>query len=355
MKPRRDDCPNQKCSKPSIADWLKLLLCGYTLMITAAVTTAAPVLNTKDPIYFFTKVADRMLRQCTAEWIANDFNNYTNTFGVTEPFGLTASAGVTNIPVFVNGRFVYSPAVNRLLQLAANIYDASTNRYYDPALDTNTIPLPTVFQPVFSVEDGNVYITNFIEVTDTSFLTNQILNLNFGPSVVATLASQPNDVVFGVPLIIGAKKGFPNFNEFAMQSGFQLTRKLQVTRSSTNGIIAPISTYQINQMFDLSVTNQLGVEYWNSYVSNYTRPVNIFVTNYLTMVLANDEGFNTNAAMILSGSIQIPNSTNSIWPAYNPNSPSFSFQIPLNMNAAFVPVSIYRFNVDRDLCSRLET
>ena len=169
---------------------------------------------------------------------------------------------------------------------------------------------------------------------DTSIFTNTIRNLNYGSTVVAAL--QPNDLVFGVPLIIGAKKGLPNFNEFAMQSGFQLMRKLQVTRSSTN---APASTYQINQMFGLGVTNQFGVECWNSYSSNYTRPMNIYVTNYLTVTLTNDEGFSTMADMILSGSIQIP-----VWSAWNFGSPSASFQIPLNTNVAAVPFSIYRFN-----------
>ena len=90
--------------------------------------------------------------------------------------------GITNIPVYVNGQFVYSPAVNRLLQLAANIYDATTSRSYDSPVTANTIPLPTVFKPIFSVENGNVYITNFVEVTDTSIFSDTLLNLNFGSS-----------------------------------------------------------------------------------------------------------------------------------------------------------------------------
>lgn len=40
----------------------------------------------------------------------------------------------------------YTPAVQRLLQVAANIYDASTNRSYD----NSGFPLPTLFEPVFS-------------------------------------------------------------------------------------------------------------------------------------------------------------------------------------------------------------
>ena len=32
--------------------------------------------------------------------------------------------GIAGIPVLVNGQFAYSSAINRVLQLAANIYDA---------------------------------------------------------------------------------------------------------------------------------------------------------------------------------------------------------------------------------------
>ena len=49
-----------------------------------------------------------------------------------------------NIPVLVSNQFVYSPAVNRLLQLAANIYDATTNNTF--ALGNN---YPSVFRPIF--------------------------------------------------------------------------------------------------------------------------------------------------------------------------------------------------------------
>ena len=76
--------------------------------------------------------------------------------------------------------------------------------------------------------------------------------------------------VYGVPWIIGAKKGFPNFNKFNLQSAFQLTRKLQVTRQSTNDTYADNPDhYNFNQMFNLSLSNQLGVECWNSYTNGY--------------------------------------------------------------------------------------
>jgi hypothetical protein len=291
-KPQRQDCRNQKSLKPFPCDWLQLLFCAFVLMITAEITNAAPILNTANPVSFFTNVASRLL--------STELN-----------------VNLTRIEIYPTNQ--YTPSVHRLLQVAANIYDAATNRYFDLVPNTNTISLPTVFQPVFSVEGGNVYITNYVEVTNTSIFTNTIRNLN-SPVVVAAL--QPNDLVFGVPLIIGVKKGLPNFNQFAMQNAFQLALKLQVTRASTND---PASLYKINQMFFLSLTNQLGVECWNSYRSDYARPVIISANDYLSVTLANDEGFVSNGNWAYGGSITMPNSTNAVWPGFNAQSPSASF------------------------------
>jgi hypothetical protein len=98
------------------------------------------------PLGFFTNAADRMLRAYSARWFQANPTNYLETyygiipnsyidasgFGVTNvsASGMTnqiPSFGVTNIPVLIATNFVYSPAVNRVLQLAANIYDATTN------------------------------------------------------------------------------------------------------------------------------------------------------------------------------------------------------------------------------------
>ena len=97
-------------------------------------------------------------------------------------------------------------------------------------------------------------------------------------------------------------------------------------------------------MFFLNLTNQLAVECWNSYASDYTRPVIISANDYLSETLTNDEGFSSNENWAYGGSITIPNSTNLVWPAFNAQSPSVSFQIPLNTSIAAVPDSIYRFN-----------
>ena len=303
------------------SDWLRLLLCVCALMATLTLANAAPILNTESPVGFFTNVASRLL--------SSELN-----------------LDLMRIQIYPTNQ--YTPAVHRLLQVVANIYDASTNRYYDNSLPLT--PLPSVFRPFFNkvvtLTATNVYICGFNEVTN---INEADLPLSWpynlaNPSDLATLiTTAPNHInVFGVPLIIGAKKGFPNFNEFAMQNAFQLTRKLQVTRPSTNALP---NTYSYNQMLILSITNQLGVECWNSYNNGYTRPVNIFVTNYLVMTLTNDEGFSANAVMILSGSLQIPNATNGDWPGYNFYAPNPSFQIPLNQSVTVIPNSIYRFNV----------
>jgi len=329
------------------------------------------------PVQFFTIAANQMLHDYSSNWFMANPSNYLATYygitnypynnsdgtnltewlGVPNVLGLTSdgvpSFGITNIPVLISNQFVYAPAVNRILQLAANIYDAAyfTNNLF---VGSATAYLPSVFRPMFrkviNGADSEVFICGFTEVTNINE-ADQPLSKPYdlmNPGDLATLVTTvPNRInVFGVPLIIGAKKGFPNFNEFAMQTAFQLERKVQVTRTSTNAAIAPISSYTINQMFALSLSNQLAVECWNSYAANYARPINIYANDYLSMALTNDESPNPIVAtnMVVSGSIQIPNSVNSVWPGFNLIYPARSFQIPLNTNLIPVPDSIYRFN-----------
>jgi hypothetical protein len=95
------------------------------------------------PLGFFTNAADRMLRAYSTEWLNADSNNFAATFGTNAAFG------IADIPVWVSNRFVYTPAVQRVLQLAANIYDASTPNFY-----------PSVFRPIFEHDNfNNVFIT----------------------------------------------------------------------------------------------------------------------------------------------------------------------------------------------------
>ena len=245
------------------------------------------------PLDFFTAAADRMLRHYTTNWFAanprsylwtyyglttNDYKNYyiaPNGLGLTNlPFyGMTNQVpafGITNIPVYVyvnghlDGHSGYSPAVNRLLQLAANLYDASTNTFY-----------PSVFRPVFYRDSaGSLFINSYVDISKANTIAVGTPPLDlpvFDDSLLRLGAGVNEDKgnAYGVPWIIGAKKGLPNFNELYMRNAVQLTRKLEVTRATASKKGADAT----NQMFVMSITNRLGFSFWNSYNTNYVASV----------------------------------------------------------------------------------
>ena len=265
------------------------------------------------PLAFFTNAADRLLRAYTTQWRNSNPTNFATTFyTVTNfnfvntdqwtnypAFGLIGTPGGTpGIPVLVSNRFVYSPAVNRLLQLAANMYDATTNNFgaiFEASV--NNYNYPSVFRPTFWVTNvngyRNVYINGYVDVSQYSsqFLLTignppldtpvDVTSLPLGASVNNYPLTGVN--VYGVPWIIGAKKGFPNFNKFTMQNVVEVERKLQVTRQPVAGAITT------NQMYIFSVSNSLGAEFWNSYNSNYVSAsgnhINVLVRDNISMVL----------------------------------------------------------------------
>jgi hypothetical protein len=313
-------------------------------------------------LQFFTNAGDRLLRAYTTQWRNGNPTNFATAFYAVTNFNFIntdqwtnyPAFGIGNIPVLVSNQFVnfvYSSAVNRLLQLAANLYDATTNKTF--ALGNN---YPSVFRPTFRVINQNGYNNVYINgYTDVSRYSSQ-----FGLTVGSPPLDLPVDVsspllvpnasvnalhgnVYGVPWIIGAKKGFPNFNEFSMESIVQTTRKLQVTRDVTNQ--PPQAThYQTNQMYVFSITNSIGVECWNSYSNNYLNTVQIVLNDTLLMALTNL------STTMVSGYYSISIVTNvTLWPgsiwgynALDPNSPN-PFIIPLQTNVAFLPASVYKF------------
>jgi len=288
-----------------------LFLASLILLASLRQAGAGPGLDSQNPTGFFTNVASRLL--------ASELN-----------------VSLTHIAIYPTNQ--YTPAVHRLLQVAANLHDA-----------TSTDTFPTVFRPLFSRDaDGlgtNVFISGYINVPSVTGPNDSQFAFPMDASDLAATNIAVTDWpvnVFGVPWIIGAKKGFPNFNELDMDNSFQLTRKLQVTRPIPT---APITSYSYNQMYLLNLTSQLGVECWNSYTNSYTNGVTIFAQEVLrNLILTNDEGFSTNWSFVTSADLIVP-----VWPGYNPNDPlsiPASFQIPLNTTIAAVPLSIYRFNAD---------
>ena len=248
----------------------------------------------------------------------------------------TFSFGVTNIPAYSNGVFIYRPSVQRLLQLSANIYEASTTNFY-----------PTVFRPVFERDNlGNIFIAGFTNLSSASGLNTVVGSgdlqlspphdiddlLNFPANAPITDANGLVNV-YGVPWVIGAKKGLPNFNEFSMQDVVKVTRKLQVTRPNTNS--PPNAT---NQLYVVSVTNSLGVEFWNSYTNSYSNQVQVVVNDNLTMQMALTNGTILLAdGLPLSRSVLFNTQTSfSVWP-------SNAFMVPFATNFTILPASAYSF------------
>jgi hypothetical protein len=296
---------------------LKPLFCGWLVMAAVGTALANPI-TTDSPIGFFTNVASRLL---SAE----------------------LNVDLRQIQIYPTNQ--YTPAVHRLLQVTANIYDATTTNVY-----------PSVFRPLFSRDQNglgtNLFVSGYTEVASVTGPGD----LQFSLPVTASDLAGTNIAVinlpvnvYGVPWIVGAKKGFPNFNEFYMESAFQLTRKIMVTRQSTN-VPVPVPSptdpfWGYYEMFNLGLTNQFGVECWNSYRSNYTGQINIYVTDDLTMTLTNDENdFNYTTNFFFTVLLQANN-----WQGYNPNdnpllAPGSFLTNSLTTNFTAIPVSVYRFN-----------
>ena len=323
------------------------------------------------PLDFFLAAADQMLRTYSTSWFQSDPSNYLATYYGIIPRGhLDASGlgvtnvqyfgqrnqipafGITNIPVLINSNFVYTPAVNRLLQLAANLYDATTNGNNN---------LPHVFRPVFKRDAfGNVFIVSYMAVTNVVGANDRQLAPPLDVTALVNLGSAGVPIqngfglvnVYGVPWIIGAKKGLPNFNQFYLINAAQVTRKLQFTRSSADTTTA---TYTTNQMYVVGITNSLGVSFWNSYNSAYTSRsslgIQVYVSDVLQMSLTNG----ANGTVLWQGrtNMSVLTARFNVWPGSqwsgtppnvnlgNPNS-FLNINWPLN----FLPTAVYRFNND---------
>jgi hypothetical protein len=229
----------------------------------------------------------------------NYFSSVANKFLAATPAFAGAGLSLTNIPVYPTN--CYTPAVHRLLQLAANIYDASTNKTSAPPLDFD---YPSVFRPVFgiSTNDGamNIFIDGYVEVTTNADYNLPVYSLT-DPSgllnIESNLLSGSNNFnIYEIPWVIGAKKGLPNFNQISLESFSALSRKLQIVKPSLG---ANRSMWHTNVQYVLAFSNVIEVEAWNSYVSNYPRAVDITGSDSINTTFTNE--FGTIAS--ISGSI----------------------------------------------------
>lgn len=289
--------------------WFRGLRLGAALpLLLALAAQAGPGLNTDSPLGFFTNLASRLLQ---AE----------------------LNRELTHIQVHPTNQ--YTPAVHRLLQVTANLYDATTNRY-------NLSPpyLPSVFRPIFRRQGNAVFISGYQEVHATTGWSDPVFALPLNLSNPVDVNNLPDGAdsavnVYGVPWIIGARKGFPNFNEFAMSSTFAMARKLEIQRitPSQKGMNGTM-----RMKYLLNLTNVLGIELWNSYSIDFPRDLEVAVQLDMAMVLTNDHGmvpYEFHMPEPIARVFSIPANT---WSGYSTTN---SFFIPLLTNVPFLPESTY--------------
>ncbi len=264
-----------------------------------------------EPRELFLNLADRLLQASVN--IAPSDSQYTNHLGQLERiygkdhftiggtyqtnrnFPNSANFSITNFGIQIWPRVhpsqpQYSAGIHQRLQQAANIADVVThqNQSRPPArfATTESSKFPLVFRPQFVARGPRIYITNFVEVTNNALSQMSQLwrDLNIPTN---RYELKPNDNVWGIPWVIAAKKGLPNFNEFGVLTAVELTRKLEINKGSQN---APRSFWRTNQMLSLSVSNLFGVELWNSYAQPYPRSLDVLVDVQSNFLMTNQFG-----------------------------------------------------------------
>ena len=304
------------------------------------------------PAQFFTNAAIRLLADAGYTVGAPYSTSNLLVLGSNNVNGIYIPITNLHIPIWPTN--YYTPSVHRLLQLAANMYDATTNQTFNQPTATNGFP--TVFRPLIrqiTQSPANQYvIVAYREVLDATLAQpNAPVPVDL-PSPSIPFLGKPfgtdrvEPIVYGIPLVIGAKKGFPNFNKLAMQMLVQVTRKLQFHRPGTS---TTANVNEIDQMFVVGISNVLGVEAWNSYATAYPRglqlvtwpDISVLVTNVETRKLLNP-GFAR--WQPLAATTNVPAN---MWPGYNQTYPQYSFKIPLLTSLVFLSNMTYQAASDQ--------
>jgi len=298
------------------------------------------------PVQFFTNAAIRMITDTFS--VPTDTNFITN-FIVTV-------AGRPQIRIQVYPTNFYTPSVQRVFQVAANIYDASTTRS-----NTAYPYLPSVFRPIFfdgslSGKDNKIYLTDFAELTDAAFASPGTAPAYHDPAESNVgrpyKPGSPPYMIYGIPLVIGAKKGLPNFNEYALLNDIRVTRKMTFHRPAAG---APIN--QTNQIYTVGISNVFGVEAWNSYSNAFPRALRMVVAAEVITSMTNEfgavRGWN---GLWLSNSFPSTAVTNipaMAWSGFNKAQSPISFVIPISTNYLVISNAPYSFSQRQFLGSGL--
>jgi hypothetical protein len=234
-------------------------------------------------LFFLTVVTNLLLREPALAFIVTN----------PPPPGILQTP--LRIPIFTNRAFaglrstvttnlplpgpLYAGRIHQILQLAANIHEATTGSKRGEPYPY----FPNIFRPRFqTAANGDVYIIDYTLVPEgyVAFRsTTDALwkDLDSGDTVTST-----NDLVYGIPLIIGARKGFPNFNEIAALTSAEATRKLRVFRAN-----AGTEPDKIEQDFTLKIRSKIQIEARNSWVAPYPRSLRLEVGLRVGMQVTN--------------------------------------------------------------------
>ena len=149
--------------------------------------------------------------------------------------------------------------------------------------------------------------------------------------------------LFGVPLVIGAKKGYPNFNKAVLQTAASMSRRLQLSRATQGGPI--VAT---NQMYTIGVSNRFSMEAWNSYAAPFNRNLDMRATNQVIFSLYHHVEGSTGPTNILFRNIWAGSNSTTMtsWPGSGGVAPgaapvASSFVLPVDTNVASMVDSIY--------------
>lgn len=215
-------------------------------------------------LFFITAVTNLLAREPALAFMVT--NKLNPNVALSIPIFTNGATFTTNLPL--NGP-LYSARLHQLLQVVANIHDATTG-----SKSGETFPFyPSIFRPWFTASNGNVYITDYSLVTDsaTNFQSNfRWRDLESGDRLSSDSGS--SDLVYGIPLIVGARKGYPNFNELAVVTMAEASRKLLVTRSTLGK-----DWDKLEQDFSLGIRTKIQLEARNSYSFANIRPLQLQV------------------------------------------------------------------------------
>jgi len=327
------------------------------------------------PVQFFTNAVIRLM--VDAGYTVGPGYTVRNTYSTSNLLVTNFVGGVwvTNLQIPIWPTNYYTPSLHRLFQLAANLYDATTNRGTDPRdlsppnSYPNTYPyLPTVFRPLFNEpphpagQQRQVFVNNYSELPPMNLVPSGKNGNPFTGNTrphdlsdandITTLGTvQALDMVYNVPVVIGAKKGLPSFDELTSDTQVQAARKLIYHRQN-DATNQPVN--EIDPAYFLTVTNVVGLQAWNSYATNYTRPVQLYawpdtevlITNLATGKQLNPPGYPTRQPTAYT--YYLPPTP---WPGRNNTFAGSSFVTPLGplgsptTNYTFLPTnSVYLYN-----------